>query len=394
MAQIIDEYRGLGDALGKSLGQGLSGLGEGFGGVLQNLAGHKLNQLTQRHQARSLQALHPGLTPELAGAVLSLPQKAIPSVLAAILEELNQSGNPEAAAQIQNQLPKPEPTGMQSLSGFNVANLLSSPNINPLLRNSLSQIPIPPGTIPAQQPQQPTQQMGAQQQQIPAEVAAQAPQTRKPNISAAIARGLQGGTKEADRESKIQSNIDKQNAPFLKGLTKAVDNAETTMNALNNMEQLLDTGKVTHGIYGASTPYVFLSSESQQFDKEANTLAQQLAGQVGVPTGFKIKFAQTQKPNLTDSPETQRSRIKSLRKEVQKVLDKGAIRDEIIEANGGSQPKNIETLINKRYHELSKQKESGEFEDLPSPSLYAGKIATNEKTGQRLKSDGTQWLPV
>ena len=385
LPSILPQNPGLGERFG-------TGLGEGLGGALQALANMKLNEVTQRQHAKSLQGLHPGLTPELAGGILSLPQKSIPSVLAAILEELNQSGNPEAAAQIQNQLPKPEPTGMQSLSGFNVANLLSSPNINPLLRNALSQIPIPPGMASSQQKQQNAQQMQAQPQVQ--QQAAPQPEVRKPNISAAIARGLQGGSKEADRESKIQSNIDKQNAPYLKGLTKAVDNAETTVNALNTMEKLLDTGNVTYGIYGASTPYVFLSPESQQFDKEANTLAQQLAGQTGVPTGFKIKFAQTQKPNLTDSPETQRNRIRSLRKEAQKILDKGAIRDELIEANGGNQPKNLETLINKRYHEQEKNGGKKSFADLPDASLYTGKIATSKKTGQKLISNGTEWLPV
>jgi hypothetical protein len=392
MAQVVNEYRGLGNALGESLGQGLAGFGTGFGESLKQLAQHKIDTIKGQHGESILRDI--GVDPLSARFISAQPAKQQAGLVADYFRQQQQENEQE-----QNQI---EPQENEPIGVLRALEQEQSPmekfgGLSQLFNQGLPGAGINQQYLQAlQQAQQPQPQAALPQVQQPQTAVPQkAPVVKNNKGNNILARALANSSSTTStQQSKIQSAIDKQNAPYLKGLTKAVDNAETTVNALNTMEQLLDTGNVTYGVYGASTPYVFLSPESQQFDKEANTLAQQLAGQTGVPTGFKIKFAQTQKPNLTDSPETQRNRIHSLRKEAQKVLDKGAIRDELIEANGGNQPKNLETLINKRYHALSKQKESGEFEDLPDPALYKGKIATDEQTGERRISDGTQWLPV
>jgi hypothetical protein len=160
------------------------------------------------------------------------------------------------------------------------------------------------------------------------------------------------------------------------------------------MEQLLDTGKVSSGLYG-KVPSILQNTESQQFEANADALAQQLAGQSGVAGAFKIKFAQNLKPKLTDREETQRDRVKFLKKEAEKVLEKAQLRDELIEENGGFQPPNLESLINKKYKEQEKSgKPKDTFQAKPNPALYKGQTIINEETGEEEMSNGREWVKV
>ncbi len=184
---------------------------------------------------------------------------------------------------------------------------------------------------PSQQPYQMGQQFGQQQRQQQA-----APVNQF------------GGNNEKQLLAR-QKAINTMNAPYVKNLSKGIDNAESALDALQNMKQLLQSGKVATGLKGKLTPGFFLNTESQLFDKYSNQLAQQLSGQTGVPTGFKIKFALTQKPNLEQNFKTQETLTNKLIEDAEKILLKGQIRDMIIEENGMEQPANLETLVNKRF---------------------------------------------
>lgn len=145
-----------------------------------------------------------------------------------------------------------------------------------------------------------------------------------------------------------QKAINTMNAPWLKDNEKAYGNARAALQELDYMEELLNTGKVSSGGMGKITPGFLQNTETQQFDKSSNTLAGLLAGaQGGVPTGLRIKFAQSQKPNLEQDPKTQRALIQKLRAEAERAVMRNEIKDRIIEENGGEQPSNMATLVNR-----------------------------------------------
>lgn len=200
---------------------------------------------------------------------------------------------------------------------------------------------------PQQQGYQP-QGIDMMQGQQPYQMSPQYGQQQVPQQQQRFVSPLVGGGGLASQKA-----INAQNAPFLKGLGKAVDNAEAAISSLQRMKALLDTGKVASGLGGQITPAWLQSEETQLFDKESNTLAGILSGQQGVPTGYKIKFALTQKPNVNQKAGTQRKLIESLLEEAEKVAHKAEIRDMLIAQNGGEQPSNIETLINQIYKNSS-----------------------------------------
>lgn len=95
MAQIIDEYRGLGTALG-------TGLGQGLGSGLQTLANMKLNQMTQRESAKQAAKSYEkfGIPSNIAEALagLSPEERKLPLQNLGALLQLGQAQQPQSAS--------------------------------------------------------------------------------------------------------------------------------------------------------------------------------------------------------------------------------------------------------------------------------------------------------
>lgn len=116
MAQIIDEYRGLGSALG-------TGLGQGLGSGLQTLANMKLNQMAQRESAKQAAKSYEkfGVPSNIAEALagLSPEERKLPLQNLGALLQLNQGQQPQsAAATLQGfgQAPQQQPTPVQPVN--------------------------------------------------------------------------------------------------------------------------------------------------------------------------------------------------------------------------------------------------------------------------------------
>ncbi len=385
-----------GNVLGSALGEGLS-----------HLAQAKMQKMKTNEDIKLLSSL--GIDPLHARFINSLPAEQRTQAVGNYLNAKNQQSQQEQLSReesplaqtfesAQQQMQQPQQTqDRPSLSNlFNQGTTGSG--INPQFLESLRQSP----AIQQQQMQAPEQQQlqQAQQNVQQPQIAQPKPTQSKSGKNDILAAALSGGDvkhQEALERQKTakQNAINRQNTPFLKGLTKAQENAETALNVLNHMEELLNTGKVSSGLFHGNVPSVLQNTESQLFESDANTLAQQLAGQTGVPTGFKIKFAQNLKPKLTDREDTQKKRIQQLKKEAEKVLKKAQLRDELIEENGGEQPANLETLLNKRFKQLeSSGKSQDTFNAKPNPALYKGQTIVDEETGEEEISDGKQWVKV
>lgn len=102
MAQIINEYRGLGNALGESLGHGLSGLGQGFGDSLNRLTQMKLDQIAQREESKRAAKSYEkfGIPSNIAEALagLSPEERKLPLQNIGALLQLGQAQQPQSAS--------------------------------------------------------------------------------------------------------------------------------------------------------------------------------------------------------------------------------------------------------------------------------------------------------
>ncbi len=157
LPSILQDAPGLGEQFG-------TGLGQGIGGTLQQLANLKLNQFAQRQQAaqtsKAFQQL-PGITPEIAQflGALSPEERRYPLQNLGALMQLGQMLSPQAALHVQPQ----QPSGMEALQGLNASHLLSNPNqVNPLIQQALSKVPLQPN-----QPLAKSQSIGGQNKQQP-----------------------------------------------------------------------------------------------------------------------------------------------------------------------------------------------------------------------------------
>lgn len=340
MVQILKQP-GFGERLGEALGTGLGG---GLSGGLQALASQRLQNLAQERTASQF---------EKAG----YPRQWAyfdPRIQAELVKAQERRPGEEAYAE----------------------------SINKLLGTDTSATE----TKPIAEPTSVTQ--------LPTEVKPK-PRLNERQATELAKLGFEKRKREESKLEKQQTHIESQNEPYLKEIRESKPIAQQTQNLAKEMLTLLDTGKVKSGLKGY-VPEALQNPESQQFIAKANTLAGLIAASgKGVPTNFKIKLAQISKPNITQSSATQRKLLNDLIKDTQKILLKDEARQAIIDENDGVQPKNIESLIKKRVHQLSK---SGQLaigktvEELPNAAEYKGAEIEDESTGDVLISDGSNWI--
>lgn len=186
-----------------------------------------------------------------------------------------------------------------------------------------------------------------------------------------------------------QRTINSTNAPYLKTLDKAVTLADNMETIGEQMQALLNTGNVYSGVKGRFAPTQLQNDETQQFEALSNELASLLASQSGVATNFKIKLAQSMKPNISQNQGTQRRLVKDILDKSRKLKEFGEVRDELIAENGGEQPANIQSKINQRIKSGSKKQSA----ELPGAQEYEeGSII--ETDGNFYQNVGNQWIEV
>lgn len=286
-----------------------TGLGQGVSQGLEQLTQHKLNQIKASNLTQMLQKLN--VPAQEANLIPHLSPKAQEQYFA---EVFNRGGfQPQ---QQQGQLNQ-------------VLDALSSPQ------------------------QQVQQLQGQPLQEAQAQRATSQPvQQRVSPLSQPSPKDLEKQQQFAEKQQLArQKNINTATAPFMKKSSAAVSNAEAILREAERLKELKATGNVSNGLAGRR-PLFLQSTESEQYEKSGNALAQMLAASgTGVPTGFRIKFAQSQKPGLGMQSKTQDELTDRIIEEAEQVIAKGEIRDHLIEENGFEIPANLETLVNKRWKE-------------------------------------------
>lgn len=202
-----------------------------------------------------------------------------------------------------------------------------------------------------------------------------------------IANSLDGqpimNDKERALQERRQKRIDLSNKPFLTKLDTALESAERIKELTNEMQTLLDTGKVTSGFYGKYAPIQFLNDESQAFDAKSKELAALLGATKGTASNFKIQLAQDYKPNLGQSTSTQQKLLTDALKLADRIIRTGDIRDSVIEDNNGVQPENLSGKVLKELHgKSSRYKEGDTLSKLPS---YEEAVKMGMKVGGQIE---------
>ena len=359
MAQIINEYRGLGNVLGEGLGQGVAGLGQGIGGALQNLANMKLNQFAQRQQAAQAAKTYgkiPGATPELAEFLAGLsPEERKPALqnLEILLKLFG--GNDQGTSQ--GALQEPNATGMGSLQSLSAADLLSNPNqVNPLIRQALSQAPLQLEN----QESSPSQQQAAQVPQGLEEKSKLASQLFTSPHEKREQEKL--GLQKEEHERKGSKDVREYLAPYYKQVQASEDNIRD----YKLLEKLARSGDLRSGrtyqlLSKLGLEDFGLNYTSQLANKLIGRLAQNAQSAFGPGTrvtNYLERVFQRSLPSLWNTPEgiIGISKLNSLADQVNQ--EEFELRRRIIKENKGKVPGDIDGEVRERMTPIRERLES------------------------------------
>lgn len=203
------------------------------------------------------------------------------------------------------------------------------------------------------------------------------------------------GGQTSENEEKRQEYVDATNKTWNTQFDKSLASAQKLHDLGTRLLQYISTGKVTLGLTGRLSPEFLLNNESREFQTVADEIAPIIAGQMGIPTNFKVKLAQSVKPNLTQSTSTQKRLAEEIIKQAGKILTKSQIRDELISQNNGRQPANLGSLVESRYRGLKKErnmvaKEDKKMDELDELRAYA--LKNNVPIGKKIRSSSGEVL--
>lgn len=248
------------------------------------------------------------------------------------------------------------------------------------------------------------------------------PQTSQPGQAAQPSTGVTIGANPAERrhketleqqerlskeklEFKKQELIDKQNEPFNKRIDERLPIAEEASSLIDNIVKNLDTGKVATNWSGAIQAKIGSPSqnkETQEFIADVNKLVilETLSGK-GLPSKFRLLLEQAAKASTGQRPEVQRGIINRMKTKVNKYLVEAKVRDDLIEANGGNQPKDLSYKVRKAlksYDEQPKQEAQKlaigstiDTSSMDKKSIPVGALG-NDENGNLVKWDGNDWV--
>lgn len=335
--------------------------GEAFGGGISNalnaLAQQKMNELQQRQQAAQvapgLQALLPQQSQQSIQALSQLPSPFLMPFLKnqAQMEQFAQQQAAKQQEQVQHA------SFLEPLIGKPLAQIFAR---NPKAEASyLSMF----GELPGQQ----QQQLQATTQQNEQNIVPQQMQT-----ALEAHPSLQGLGKILP--PRQQQMINTSSKKYVEGIGKVKDLAEETLEVIGRMRELDATGRVLQRATGLR-PTFLQNDETAQYDKESKRLAGMLTErQGGVPTGYKIKFAESQKPNLSHSTKTRDRLLSALEKEAQRALNKTELANQLISLNNYQIPSNLSARVENLYKDFpegfgSEVKNEQENQERQQPSI-------------------------
>lgn len=120
-------------------------------------------------------------------------------------------------------------------------------------------------------------------------------------------------------------------------------------------------------------------------------------------TNFDLQSYMKRLPTLLNSAEGRRRVLRDLRlmNNLNSMHEQGVL--DIVEREGGPEKISLSQAERRYRREHSKEIEQIKkefvspekhiFSDKPDPKIYSGRIVVDEKTGERFKSNGTEWVP-
>lgn len=235
------------------------------------------------------------------------------------------------------------------------------------------------------QPQAPTQELQAMQQSTPQ---------------------VTLGPSSAERRHRetlnqqAQQHIDKLATPYFKEIRESAVAPRKIISTAEQIRELVESGKAKTGIQGRFTPAWLQTPEGQELTAKLNDVVL-LKAQLGkgVPTKMRLTLEELSKPAIWQQPKAILRLVDDLIKDPE--FNKEVALDRALEEfqdQWQTIPKNYESLIKKRAHEISKSTLSGrstaELEKKLPAKDYPGKVAVNPKTGQRMKSVDGKWVAL
>ena len=188
------------------------------------------------------------------------------------------------------------------------------------------------------------------------------------------------------KQERIQATINASNKPYTDSLEKRVAVLNDALPALQEMQELLQSGNVQSGAFAGNVPAnlrgTLLNSDSDRFTGLGDDLATALTGlTTGVQTISKIKFNRERKPTLANSRETQIARTQDAANLFARVALESDLESYLIEKNG-AQPRDLSSKVRIQYNNL--------VNNIPEKPQDAqeGQTFTDPETSARWKVQG------
>ena len=163
--------------------------------------------------------------------------------------------------------------------------------------------------------------------------------------------GLQ--IREQQLKDKQQKAIDNSNKSFNNALDTYKPLADEIIQDTDKAISLIEKGNIQFGLYGNildTIPYGTnaMNKDTKEFVSTINDIVDKDSGFTkGVATNFKIKLKQAAKAHLGQDRETAINILNRIKSQKKKLTDLYDIRTELIEANGGDEPKHLGQLAEK-----------------------------------------------
>jgi len=395
---ILNQKKGLGDILGESLAQG-------FGGGLDYLFEHKYGQLRDKYEQEKQEKqykknlsdlISSGYSEPEANKLLTLaridPRLAASSMKSGIsafnqnpedqYRSLVNAGIPDPEARAITDLYKNNPRAADKLLSGSIQNRGSEATANAI--NAITQ----------GKPIEPKSGINPKDLISLSNFAATQRRAEMDRIDRRI-RDAKADKRHEDTlalkkdltELKKQSEIADNNRPFLTKLSKGNENSQNLFTTVNEMIDLKKQSGVAQGLWGNVVNYtgnVLQNKPTQRFVQLGNKLANDYAGQSGIATNFKIKTAQTIKPNITTANEVQDEGLQDILKETTRVINQQNLGEDIIMRNGGKEPPHIEAEIHKELKQVERI-------PLPNVEQYPNRTII-KKDGYKFERVSNAWI--
>lgn len=209
-----------------------------------------------------------------------------------------------------------------------------------------------------------------------------------------------------------QTGIEQKNALYNKEFGRRRNSARDFLKLAPRLEEDILSGEILspreaalqEKLGSVVKPY---NSRTSSFVTDANKLALlELYMSPGEPTEGKLEAHQLAKPNLTQTDDVKLERVRDIKDKATEILLEEEARNQLLEENGGFQPRNFEDVAIARREKLKKEyikqqkeelkmkfKAGAEFDGLPDARYAPSDARLQGENGVMYKPVKGKWVP-